>query len=55
MREDLIKLQNTLAMVETRGESTLIMADSMHFLNSIILKLDSKGMAPEMPCAGVEE
>lgn len=36
MRDKLIQLKNTLGMVETKAESTLIMADCIRFLDTCI-------------------
>ena len=38
MENDLKKLYNTLLLVETKGESTRIMAGIMDFVNSLIEK-----------------
>lgn len=35
-KENLIKLLNTMQLVETKGESTVIQADCMRFLKEII-------------------
>ena len=45
MKEDLIKLYNTLALVETKGESTKIMADSMRFIEQLVKKCDESAEA----------
>lgn len=42
MSEDLIKLYNTLKLVETRGDSTLTMADCLHFLEQLIERSKEK-------------
>lgn len=36
MKDKLIQLRNTMAMIETRGESTMIMADCLKFLEQCI-------------------
>lgn len=41
MENDLVKLRNTLAMVETKGNNTVIMADCLRFLDQIIAKEQS--------------
>lgn len=45
MKPDLIKLYNTLALVETKGESTKLMADSMRFIEQLIKKCDEPAEA----------
>lgn len=42
MKESLIALLNTLKLVETKGESTLIMCDCMRSLASIINEISEK-------------
>ena len=36
MKDKLIQLKNTLALVETKGESTVIMADCVRFIDQCI-------------------
>lgn len=36
MTDDLVKLYNTLKLVETRGDSTVTMADCLRFLEQLI-------------------
>lgn len=36
MRENLVKLHNTLSLVETRGESTKIMAQCLQFIEQMV-------------------
>ena len=38
MSEELQKLYNTLLVVETKGDSTLVMADCLTFVSQLILK-----------------
>lgn len=38
MREELQKLYNTLSIIETKGESTIVMADCLKFVNQLIAK-----------------
>ena len=38
MSEELQKLYNTLLVVETKGDGTLVMADCLKFVNQLILK-----------------
>ena len=40
MKENLIKLHNTLALVETKGESTKIMAQCLQFLEQMVAECD---------------
>lgn len=42
MQDELIKLYNTLKLVETRGDSTVTMADCLHFLGQLIEKSKEK-------------
>ena len=45
MKEKLIAIFNTLKMVETRGESTLIMADCIRELANIINSIPEESEA----------
>lgn len=47
MKEKLIAVFNTLKMVETRGESTLIMADCLRELANIINSLPTESEEKE--------
>lgn len=38
MKENLVKLYNTLSMIETRGESTKIMGECLRFVEELIKK-----------------
>lgn len=40
--EQLKKIYNTLAMVETKGNSTLIMADCVRALMEVITEMEAK-------------
>jgi len=40
MKENLIKLHNTLALVETKGESTKIMAQCLQFVEQLVQECD---------------
>lgn len=40
--ENLISLRNTLSLVETKGNNTLIMADCMRFLERMIAEEQAK-------------
>ena len=40
MKENLQKLYNTLVLVETKGESTKIMADCLRFTEKMIREAD---------------
>ena len=42
MSEELQKLYNTLLVVETKGDSTLVMADCLKFVSQLILKCKEK-------------
>lgn len=41
MKEDIIKLYNTLLLVETRGESTKIMGQCLQFIEQLVQKIDN--------------
>lgn len=41
MKENLIKLLNTMAMVETRGENTKIMAQCLQYVENLVQELDT--------------
>ena len=45
MKEDLIKVYNTLALVETKGESTKVMADLMRYVEQMIKNCDAPAEA----------
>ena len=45
-KEDLIKLHNTLLMVETKGESTKIMAQCLQFIEQKAQEYDAKCGVP---------
>ena len=40
MRENLAKLYNTLALIETKGESTKIMAQCLQFIEQLVKSCD---------------
>lgn len=42
MKEKLINLYNTMILVETKGENTLIMADCIKFVRQCISELKDK-------------
>ena len=42
MSEELQKLYNTLLVVETKGDSTLVMADCLKCVSQLILKCKEK-------------
>jgi hypothetical protein len=50
MKENLMKLLNTLRLVETKGESTKIMAQCLQFTEMMIVECD-KPDAPAAPAA----
>lgn len=41
MKEDLIKLRNTMGLIETKNESTKLMAQCLIFIEELIAKNDS--------------
>ena len=48
MREELQKLYNTLSIIETKGESTIVMADCLKFVNQLIAKCKEEENRCEM-------
>lgn len=44
MLEKMVKLRNTMMLVETRGESTKIMAGCLQFTDEIIEELTKKAV-----------
>lgn len=38
MKEDLIKLRNTMGLIETKNESTKLMAQCLNFVEDLIRK-----------------
>ena len=49
MKENLIKLHNTLALVETKGESTKIMAQCLAYVEQLIKEEQNKPVGEEVP------
>ena len=47
MKNKLIQLRNTMGMIETKGESTMIMAECLRFLNECIKECDEVKPATE--------
>lgn len=47
MKENLQKLYNTLVLVETKGESTKIMADCLRFTEKMIREADEAAKKEE--------
>lgn len=47
MKDKLIKLNNTMRMIETKGESTKIMALCMQFVEDMIRELEVKEQVVE--------
>ena len=41
MKERLIQLLNTMSLIETKGESTLVMADCLKFLRDCIQECET--------------
>lgn len=46
MVEKLIKLHNTLVLIETKGENTKIMADCLRFTEQLIAEANTAKVAP---------
>ena len=46
-KENLVNLYNTMKLVETKGENTLIMADCLKFLRQWINEITDKDMINE--------
>ena len=40
-KEEMIQLRNTLAMIETKGESTKLMANCLQFLEAKVQMIDA--------------
>lgn len=49
MVEKLTKLRNTLSLVETKGESTKIMAECLRFTEQLIADEQAQAVAPVQP------
>ena len=49
MVEKLTPLYNTLAQIETKGESTILMGDCLKYLKKIIADEQSKPVSNETP------
>jgi hypothetical protein len=47
MKENLIKLRNTMNLIETKGESTKIMAQCLQYMEQLIVECDKPEPAPE--------
>lgn len=47
MKENLQKLYNTLALIETKGENTKIMADCLRFAEKMIREADEAAKKEE--------
>lgn len=47
MKENLMKLYNTLLLIETKGESTKIMGECLRFTEQLIKEADIKVEQPE--------
>lgn len=48
MSEELQKLYNTLSIIETKGESTIVMADCLKFVNQLIAKCKEEEKSNKM-------
>lgn len=46
MKERLIQLLNTMSLIETKGESTLIMTDCVRYVNDLIQECEEKEATP---------
>lgn len=42
MKENLIRLHNTLGLIETRGESTKVMAQCLQFVEQMVMEIDAQ-------------
>lgn len=42
MKDKLTRLRNTLSLIETRGESTMIMAECLQFIGQCINECEEK-------------
>lgn len=51
MKENLIKLLNTMAMVETRGENTKIMAQCLQYVENLVQELNAAEIAAKEDAA----
>lgn len=51
MKDELTSLFNTLCQVETKGQSSIIMADSLRFLEQIINKCPAEPAEAEKESA----
>lgn len=49
MENDLKKLYNTLLLIETKGESTKIMAECIKFTDQLITKAHEEAVKASMP------
>ena len=47
MVENLVRLKNTLMNVETKGNSTMIMADCIRFIDQMVEEYSAKKVAKE--------
>lgn len=41
MKEKLIQLRNAMVLIETRGQSTIIMADCLKYIDQLITECDN--------------
>lgn len=55
MKNKLIQLKNTLGMIETKGESTLIMADCMRFISQLIEEVPEEVQQTQPQFEGAED
>ena len=55
MIENLTKLYNTLLLVETKGESTKVMAGCLRFTEQMIQEAKSKAVKDQVPAKDVSE
>lgn len=47
MEEKLLRLHNTLATIETKGESTKIMADCLRYIEQMVAEEKNKSASKE--------
>jgi hypothetical protein len=48
MAEKLIKLLNTMMLIETKGESTKVMTDCLRYIEQLITEEQNKAVEPEI-------
>ena len=48
MAEKLVKLLNTMMLIETKGESTKVMTDCLRYIEQLIAEERNKAVEPEI-------